>query len=463
MAPSIDPTVLDEFRAAQRGPVLGPSDAGYDEARKVWNGMIDKRPALIARCTGVADVTGALNFAHANLLNVAVRGGGHNVAGKSASDDGFLIDLSLMRGIRVDPVARTARAQGGVTWGELDREAQLFGLATPGGTVSTTGIAGLTLGGGLGWLRGSYGLACDNLLSADVVLADGRHVTASAAENDDLFWALRGGSGNFGVVTSFEYALHPVGPMVIGGLVLHPGSRSRDLLRFYRDFTASAPDELSTAALILHAPPLPFIPAELHGALICGIGACYSGSLEDGEKAVRTLHSFGPPLVDLIGPMPYTAIQTLFDAGLPAGVLSYWKSHMLNGLADDAIEAVTGHCGESLPSPESVVMIEHMHGAVNRVAPDATAFPHRAASHTLGMFSVWTDPAQTETNVAWARDLSAATERFSTGGVYVNYLSEGEDGRARDAYGPNYDRLAAVKKKYDPSNFFSGNMNIKPA
>lgn len=459
----LEEAAVEEFKSSLRGELLRPGDEGYDEARAIWNGMIDKRPALIARCTGVADVIDAVNFARTNNLLVSVRGGGHNVAGKAVSDGGLMIDLSLMKGIHVDPKARTARAQPGVTWGDLDRDTQAFGLAAPGGIVSTTGIAGLTLGGGIGWLSRKHGLTSDNLLSVDIVTADGRFLTASEDENADLFWAVRGGGGNFGIVTSFEYRLHPVGPIVVAGLILHPMEKAREFLRFYREYAATAPDELTAIPLLRLAPAAPFLPEDVHGAPVVGVAVLYAGPIEDGQRVVQPLKEFGSPLVDLIGPKPYMAHQTMFDAAAPHGNQYYLKSEYLRSLSDDAIDVIATY-GASILSPLSLAAFFHLGGAVSRVAEDDTAFSHRDAAFALNIQASWLDPEESDQHIRWTRDFWTAMQPFSTGGVYVNFLSEdeGED-RVRAAYGAaNYERLVALKNKYDPTNLFRLNQNIKP-
>lgn len=442
---------VDAFKASLGGTLLGPSDAGYEDARKIWNGMIDKRPALIARCTGVADVRQAIQFARTHNLLVAVRGGSHNVAGYSTCDGGLVIDLSPMKGIWVDPARRTVRAQGGVTWGELDRETQAFGLATTGGTDPTTGIAGLTLGGGMGWLQGKYGLAVDNLLAADVVTADGRCLTTSTREHADLFWGLRGGSGNFGIVTSFEYQLHPVGPL-LGGLVLYPFAQAKEVLRFYRDFTSAAPDELTAAAGFLTDPD---------GTLVAGIIASYCGSLEEGEKVLKPLRSFGPPLADHIRPMPYADVQALLYV-FKAGIQTYVKADFLQGLTEETIETLVTYA-ETMSSPLSAIALLPINGAASRVDPSATAFVHRIPHYHLFIISQWLDPTESDKHIHWTRAFWNATHRFAGIGVYVNELDQ-DDGeeRFRAAYGANYERLVALKNTYDPTNFFRLNPNIKP-
>lgn len=460
-APVLDDAIVQELRANVRGAVIGPHDEGYDAARKVWNGMVDKHPALVVRCAGVADVVSAVRFARSQNLLVAVRGGGHSFAGLSTCDGGMVIDLSPMKGIRVDPARRTVRAQGGATWHDLDHETAAFGLATTGGLVSSTGIAGLTLGGGIGWLMRAHGLACDNLVSADVVSADGRCLTASADENADLFWALRGGGGNFGIVTSFEYRLHPVST-VLGGLVLYPAAQAREVLRFYRDFTATAPDELTTLAAFLTAPPAPFIPAHLHGAPMVGVVVCYAGPIDEGNAALRSLRAFGPPAVEMIDAMPYTVLQTLFDHGAPHGLQYYTRSANLRALDDGAIDAVIAHAAR-VASPLSAIHIHHMQGAVSRVGAGETAYSNRDAAFTLNVIAAWEDPAESPDHMRWVRDLSAAVQPFASGGVYVNFLGDEGEERVRAAYGTaTYERLAAVKNSYDPTNVFRLNQNIKP-
>jgi FAD/FMN-containing dehydrogenase len=448
---------MDELRAMLRGAVLTPEDGAYDDARKLWNGMIDKRPAAIARCTGVADIIDVVRFARSKDFAVSVRGGGHNVAGKALRDGAIAIDLSPMRGSRIDPKARTGRAEGGLTWGEFDRESLAFDLVTTGGTVSTTGIGGLTLGGGLGWLMRKHGLACDNLVSADIVTADGRLLTASKSENDDLFWAIRGGGGNFGVVTSFEFRLHDLEP-IIGGLAMYPESMLKDLLHFYRDYTETAPDAVTTMAGVIVGPEGTPVAGQNAG----WIGACHSGPASDGERLLRPIKEFGPPAVDLIGPMPYKALQTMFDAGSPPGQRNYWKSNFLTELGDDAIDAIAAH-SHALPNPGTMVLLEHMQGAVGRVGEHETAFSNRGAKYNVTILNVWTDSTEDDSNVAWTRDFGNTVKSFATGAGYVNYMMDDEGAtRVHATYEANFKRLVAVKKKYDPTNFFSGNQNIAP-
>ena len=457
---ALDDAATQAFTEGLGGEVLRPGDEAYDSARRVWNGMIDRRPALIARCLGVADVQAAVRFAREHKLLVAVRGGGHNVAGNAVAEGGIVIDLSRMRAVRVDPTRRTARAESGATWGELDHEAAVHGLATTGGAVSTTGIAGLTLGGGVGWLARRFGLACDNLLSVDLVTADGRLLTASASEHADLFWGVRGGGGNFGVVTSFEYQLHPVGP-VLGGMVLYPLEQAGALARFYRDFAAGAPEELSALLLFLVAPPLPILPPHLHGASLAGVMVCYSGPLAQGQEVLRPLRAFGTPVLDRILPMPYTAMQRLLDDGSPPGLLNYWKAGFLRELSDDSVATLAEHASRTT-LPGQMVEIFQFDGAVNRVGPEETAFSHRNGKFDFTAVAKWSEPADSERYIAWARDFYRAMEPFTTGGVYVNYLGEEGEERVKAAYGSNYARLVALKNQYDPTNLFQLNQNIKP-
>jgi FAD/FMN-containing dehydrogenase len=447
----LEQVAVQELAANLRGELLRQEDDGYDTTRAVFNGMIDKRPAMIVRCVGTSDVIQGVNFARTHDLLVSVRGGGHSVAGNAVSDGGLMLDLSPMKGIRVDPVRRTAQAQGGLTLGEFDHETQAFGLATTLGVVSVTGISGLTLGGGLGWLNGKHGLACDNLLSADVVTADGRLLTASDEENEDLFWGIRGGGGNFGVVTLFEYQLHPVGP-VLGGGLRYPAAQARDFLRFYDEFASTCPDELSTAASLGQAPD---------GSVVVGVAVCYCGPIETGERVLHPLRTFGSPLEDNIQPMSYRALQRAPDAGFPLGRQHYWKSSWLKHLSDEAIEVMIRFVAE-MPSPISGVGLQQMHGAASRVDPAATAFPHRDEHYDFLILSQWADQTDSEENMRWTRRLFEEMEPFFETGVYVNNLGEEGEERVREAYGENYERLVALKDKYDPTNLFRLNQNIKP-
>jgi FAD/FMN-containing dehydrogenase len=445
---------VSQATATFGGQLLTPADAGYDEARRVHNGLVDKRPALIACCHGTADVVDAIGLARSLGLKVAVRGGGHNVAGRATIDDGLMIDLAPMKGILVDPKARTARAQGGVLWRELNRETQLHGLATTGGVVSTTGIAGLTLGGGLGWLMCKYGLALDNLLSAEMVTAEGKVLRASAEENPDLFWAVRGGGGNFGVAASLEYRLHPVGPTIMGGLIAYPFEQAREVLRFFRETTQSMPDDMMVVAGLIHAPD---------GSKLAAMVVAHFGPYAAAEAAVKPIQQFGTPAVSQIGPIPYCQLNSMLDDAYPRGALNYWKSSFLADLSDDAIERLID-CFGKCPTPMGQLLLEHFHGAVSHVPVDATAFPHRLEGHNLVVLSEWRDPQISSQCIEWARETYSTMGRFLGSGRYVNYLGEDEPGDpAAAAYGPNYRRLQEIKRQYDPENFFQMNLNIRPS
>jgi len=460
---SVEGSVIEEFAVTIRGEVIRRGDNAYDEARKVFNAMIDKRPGIIVQCAGVADVINSVNFARSNDLLVAVRGVGHNVAGTSVCDDGIVIDLSQMKGIRTDPVARKVRAEPGLTWGELNHDLQAFELAATGGFISTTGVSGLTVGGGLGWLVRKHGLALDNLLSVDVVTADGRFLIASPTENEDLFWGIRGGGGNFGIITSFEFKVHSAGT-VLAGLVIHPGARAKEALRAWRDYEASAPEEVTNGALLFHAPEAPFLPEALHGAPVVGMGGVYAGDINEGEDVLRPLREFGPPEADIFQPMPYIDAQTMADFLWPRGFHNYWKSGFLKELNEAVIDTVVDFY-EKVPSPMTTVVLEHNgDGAMDRVGEDETAFGHRNRPYNLLITSVWSDPADSDANVQWTRELWEAMQPFLAGSVYVNYLGEEGEERVQAAYTPaKYERLVALKTKYDPTNLFRLNQNIKPA
>jgi FAD/FMN-containing dehydrogenase len=436
------------------GQLLQPTDQAYDDRRRVHNGLIDKNPAAIACCHGVADVVDAVHLARTLGQEVSVRGGGHNVAGRATIDRGLMIDLSPMKGIHVDVPARTVRAQGGVLWKELNRETQLHGLATTGGVVGTTGIAGLTLGGGLGWLMPKYGLALDNLRAADLVLADGSVVRASADENPDLFWAIRGGGGNFGIATSLEYTLHQVGPLITGGVVVHPFPRALDALRFFRETCASLPDEAMLVAALQTAP-------DGSNTKVVGIVGSHSGSLETGENAFRSLKAFGPPAMDVLGPIPYTALNGMIDGAFPKGALSYWKAQFLTDLTDDAIRTLIAGFQEC-PSPMSHIIIEHFHGAASRIPVTATACTMRVTGFNVVIASQWMDPGETERGIRWARETFASLTPYLAPTRYVNYLEDDATDPAVVVYGPNLPRLREIKTKYDPENFFRHNVNILP-
>ena len=448
----IDNSALEKFRATVRGAVLCPDQDGYDAARTIPNAMIDRRPAIIARCTGAADVIACVRFAREHDLLVSIRGGGHSVAGKSVCDGGLMVDLSTMKGIRVDPTRRTAQAETGLTLGEFDRETQAFGLATTLGVVSRTGIAGLTLGGGWGHMHARYGLAVDNVISADVVTADGRLLTANANENADLFWGLRGGSGNFGIVTSLEYRLYERGP-VLGGAVFHPASKAREVLRFFREFSETIPDELVIQCGAFSLPD---------NTPVFAVAACYCGDHSEGENVLKPLRTFGPPMADTIAVMGYLQLQSMFDPFFPPGRLTYVKSNFIRALDGDSIRVIAEFAGRS-PSPFSFApFVEHWHGAATRVGVADTAFPHREHTYNLMFWSNWESPSETEKNVQWTRTSWNALRPLLVEGSYGNYVSDEGDSFAREAYGCNYDRLVALKNKYDPTNFFRMNHNIKP-
>jgi FAD/FMN-containing dehydrogenase len=460
--PALADGSVAELAEGVRGAVIRPGDSDYDAARAIWNGAHDKHPALVVRCAGVADVMKAVEFARSEQLVVAVRGGAHSIPGFSSVDGGIVIDLSPMQGIQVDPVARTVRAQGGVLWSGIDHETQAFGLALTGGLVSTTGIGGFTLGGGIGWLMRKHGLTCDNLISADVVTADGRLVHASADENADLFWGLRGGGGNFGIVTSFEYSLHPVGPLVMGGPVIYPGELATDILRFYREFCADAPDELTTLVSLATAPPAPFIPEEFHGKPVVIIPGVYAGSIEAGEKAMRPLRELGDPVADLMGPLPYVAMQSLLDPLWGPGAHNYFKAGWLRGLDDRAIDTIVGY-HRDISSPKSEIHVQHMGGAVARVPAGATAFGDRSAPFLLNIIASTFTADGYDDAVQWAKDFHGAMDPALTGGTYVNFLSDEGDDRVHAAYGADtYERLVALKRTYDPTNLFRLNQNVRP-
>lgn len=460
-ATQLDESALETFSERVHGEVLQSGDEGYDEARTVWNAMIDKEPAVIARCTGAADVITAVDFAREHELLLAVKGGGHNVAGKGVCEGGLMIDLSPMNAVRVDPDERTARVGPGVTMGELDHETQAFGLATPGGVISTTGVAGLTLGGGWGWLSRTHGLAIDNLRSVDMVTADGELVQASEDTHADLFWGIRGGGGNFGIVTSFEFDLYEVGPEVPSGLIIHPFEDAAEVLRFHQDYAMDAPREVCCYAAILTAPPEPFIPEDVQGTKVTALAACYSGSIEAGEAALEPLREFGDPIVDVIQPHPYVGWQQALDDAYRPGFRNYWKTQLVEPLPDAAIETTVEYA-ETMEGPLSAIMIEHLGGAISDVAPDATAFRHRNAPFSFNLFPRWEDPADDEAQIAWANECFDEITPYATEGVYVNFLSEEGDERVRSAYGENYDRLADLKAEWDPGNLFQMNQNIEP-
>jgi FAD/FMN-containing dehydrogenase len=458
----ISPQSIAALKSRARGAVLTPNDTGYDEARTIWNAMIDRRPAVIVRCAGAADVCAAVDFAREHKAQLSVRGGGHNIAGSAVCEGGVMIDLSPMKAVRIDPAARVARVEPGATLGEFDREAQGFGLMTPTGINSTTGIAGLTLGGGFGWTSRKLGLTADNLISADVVTAGGKLVRASATENPDLFWAIRGGGGNFGVVTSFEFRLHALGPEVLSGLVVHPLSEARSLLRQYRDLMAKAPDELACWVVLRAAPPLPFLPKEVHGTPILVFAACYTGPMKEGEAAVAPLRALGKPIADVIGPHPFVGWQQALDPLLTPGARNYWKSHNFDRVDDGLIETLVRYA-EKLPSPETEIAFAQLGGAINRVPAAATAYPHRGVQYLVNLHTRWREPADDARCVGWARSLFDACQPFASGGTYVNFIPEDDTGGVARAYLGNAKRLAEIKAKYDPGNLFRVNQNIRPS
>jgi len=459
---SIDTARIETLRGALRGSLLRPGDAGYDESRTIWNAMIDRRPALIARCKGAADVMLAVNFARENGLLLAVRGGGHNIAGNAVCDGGMMIDMSPMKLVRVDPETRTAHVGAGATLGDLDHETQAFGLATPTGINSTTGVAGLTLGGGFGWLSRKYGMTVDGLTAADVVTANGKLLRVSERENPDLFWAIRGGGGNFGIVTRFEFRLHPVGPNVLAGLVVYPIDQARSALTQYRDFAKTLPDESAAWIVLRKAPPLPFLPASIHGKEVIIFALFHGGDPAKGQAIFEPVRRFGTPAGEHIGIQPFTAWQSAFDPLLTPGARNYWKSHNFNRLDDGLFDIVLKYAGQ-LPSPHTEIFIGQLGGAMSRVAADATAYSERSAEYVMNVHGRWETAAEDKSCVAWSRRLFDEAAPYATGGVYVNFLTEDESDRVTKAYGGNFRRLAQIKAKYDPNNLFRLNQNVKPA
>ncbi len=453
---------IEALKVAMRGQVLLPADPGFEEARHIWNAMIDRYPAVIVRCAGVADVRRAVGFARDNNLLLAVRGGAHNIAGSAVCDDGLMIDLSRMKSVRIDPTSRHAFVEPGATLADFDHEAQAFGLATPLGINSTTGVSGLTLGGGFGWLSRKYGMTVDNLVSADVVTADGELVRAAADAHEDLFWAIRGGGGNFGVVTMFEFRLHPVGPEVFGGLVVLPLEQARDALKKYRAAIDTMPDDLSVWAVLRLAPPLPFLPQDVHGKPVIAFACCYTGAVEDGPGAVEAVRRFGTPYGEHLGPMPYATWQQAFDPLLTPGARNYWKSHNLAELPDGLLDVLIDAIGK-LPSPQCEIFFGQIGGKTASVPVEATAYPSRDTKYVMNVHGRWSDANEDERCIAWARAFFDAAAPFALGSVYVNFLTQDETERIGAAYGRNYDRLVAVKTRYDPRNLFRHNQNIKPS
>ena len=461
---AVDAAALDEFRTSFKGNVVVLGDPSYEEVRAIRNGMIERQPALIAQCDGVADVVSAVNFARENDLLVAIRGGGHNVAGNALCDGGLVIDMSGMNAVRVDPVGRTVRAEGGATWVDVDRETQVFGLVTPGGNVSSTGIAGLSLHGGMGNLRRKFGFSVDNIVSADIVTADGQLRTASATENPDLYWAIRGAGSNFGVVTSIEFKLHPLGPLVALAAPAYPADEMPRILRAWRDFAESAPEEVSTLGVLWSIPAMEMFPEELHNVPVVITVGVYAGPADEGEKVMQPLRELGTPLLDLSGQMPYTALQTAFDPMFPKGDMYYFKSQYVDEITDELLDEVSA-IADARPSPRSLIALWHQGGVTSRVGPEETPLAGRESPLLVSLDGVWGDPADNDTNIAWARDGWAAMQRHSSGAMYLNFAGFGEEKEdlLRSGYGPNYERLVQIKNKYDPTNFFRVNNNIRPA
>jgi FAD/FMN-containing dehydrogenase len=451
---------VEEFAGTLRGALIRPDDEEYDEARSVWNGMIDKHPALIVQCAGTADVINAVEFGKEQDMLISVKGGGHNIAGRAVEDDALMVDLSPMNSVRVDPEAQTARVEPGVVLAELDHETQQFGLATPVGYNSTTGITGLTLGGGFGWLSRKHGLTVDNLLSADVVTAEGKLVHASEDQNEGLFWGLRGGGGNFGIVTSLEFELHEVGPTVLSGPIVHPFEDAESVLSEYRELAAEASNDTTVWFVIRHAPPMPFVPEEWHGEKVLILATFYAGEMSDGEEALQPFRDIGDPIVDAVGPHPYAGWQQAFDGLNPEGMRNYWKSHNFAEFTDGMIETFVEY-GETIPTEATEIACAQLGGAINDVPVEATAYPHRGAKFLMNLHTQWEDPEQDEECIAWARDMHEAMAPHATGGVYVNFVPEA-DGDQQAAYGENYDRLVEIKNEWDPENLFRLNHNVEP-
>jgi len=458
---SIEKEATDALRANLSGELLLANDEGYDEARSIWNAMIDRKPGEIVRCKESGDVIAAVNFAREHNILVAIKGGGHNIAGNAVCEGGVMIDLSEMKQVRVDPENKRAYVEPGCTLADLDRETQAHGLATPVGINSTTGIAGLTLGGGFGWLTRKYGLTIDNLVSADVVTAGGELLHVSEEENADLFWAIRGGGGNFGIVTMFEFALHEVGPEILAGLVVFPFEEAKDVLNKYREFTKGAPEELTIWVVLRQAPPLPFLPEEVHGKEVVIMALLYSGDIEEGKSAVEPIYGFGNPHGVHVGPMPYSDWQQAFDPLLTPGARNYWKSHNFIELGDGVIDTMVEYAGK-LPGPQCEIFIAHIEGYANRVAVEATSYSQRDAKYVLNVHGRWDDPSEDSSVISWAREFFDKSAPYATGGVYINFMTEEETGRVTNAYGSNHDRLVELKSKYDPGNLFRMNQNIKP-
>ena len=456
---------IEQFKGKLKGKFISSKNAEYEDARKVWNGMIDKHPMYVIQCANEEDVVNSVNFARNNNLEIAVRGGGHNVAGFSTCDGGIVIDLSPMKKIEVDKASGTAVAQAGLTWGEFDKVSQEHGLATTGGLVTTTGVAGFTLGGGFGWLVRKYGMTIDNLLSVEMVLANGERISANANENPDLYWGVRGGGGNFGIVTSFTFKLHPVGPNVYGGALFYPVSKAKDILSFYNKFSQSLPDELSTMTAFITAPPEPFVPKEMVGTPMLVVALCYSGDVNEGDKVLKPLREFMPPTIDVAGPIPYAALQGMFDAGAPKGMHSYWRTQYLDELSDEVVDMLIRNSSDiNKLSPFSAVHIHHWEGAVKKVKPEETAFSYRDARFVINIIGMWMPGNNPDNNINWVRNLSDSVKQFSTGNLYLNFIADTGEDKVVAAYGKEkYDKLVQLKNKYDPKNLFHLNQNIKPS
>ncbi|HCE2443300.1 TPA: FAD-binding oxidoreductase [Vibrio parahaemolyticus] len=458
---SLENTTIEHFKSHFQGDVVLPTDSNYDEVRQIWNGMIDRKPSLIARCKSTDDVVMAVNFARDNGQLLSVRGGGHNIAGNAVCDNGVMIDLSLLTQVRVDENAKRAFVEPGCTLGDLDEATQKYGLATPVGINSTTGIAGLTLGGGFGWLSRKYGMTIDNLVSANVVTADGRQLLASETENEDLFWALRGGGGNFGIVTQFEFQLHPVGPEVLSGLIVFPFDQAKSVITQFAKFTESAPEELSVWMVSRKAPPLPFLPESVHGKEVVVLAICYAGDPSEGENLIAPLRDFGDAHGEHVGVQPFAAWQQAFDPLLTPGARNYWKSHNFNSLSEGVIDAAIEYAGK-LPSPQCEIFIASLGCAASRPEPESMAYSSRDANYVLNVHGRWDSAEDDQACIAWARDFFAKTKPYASGGAYINFLTQDEVERTESAYGPTYARLQEVKKKFDPNNLFRMNQNIKP-
>lgn len=452
---------IAEFKAQVRGEVLLPDDPSYDQVRRIWNAMVDRRPGMIVRCAGVADVMSSIRLARAHDLLVAVRGAGHNIAGNAVCDDGLMVDLSPLKSVRIDPQKRRAYVEPGAILGDFDHEAQALGLVTPLGINSTTGVAGLTLGGGFGWLSRKYGLTVDNLVSVDMVTVEGQLVRANATENAELFWALRGGGGNFGIVTLFEFQLHQLDSDILAGLIVFPAEQGQEVLSQYRDYVAGIPDEMNIWVVLRKAPPLPFLPEEVHGKEVVVLAIFHAGDHQLGQALIEPLRSFGQPYGEHIGAMPYNAWQQAFDPLLTPGSRNYWKSHNFTELSDDALTTVIEYAGK-LPSEQTEMFIGLLGGQISRIDTDATAYRQRDAQFVLNVHARWEDPADDQRCIAWAREFFDATAPFASGGVYINFMTEEESDRIAAAYGPGYQRLVEVKNRYDPGNLLRLNQNIKP-